>query len=215
MKKLKLKGYVLPTLYLLITLVIFVGVIFLGQDINLSGKDYDYSVDVFEEDPNTLPVAGTNDNNDNLSVIKSPVLNNEEEVTVGVHFYSKDDPQERQEQSLIYYENTYLPNTGVLYTSDDDFQVNALFDGKVTEILDDEFFGECVVVEHTTNLRSYYYGLDEIEVKKGDVVVTGTVLGKGKNNEIMNNKKTFLLEVYYNNEVLNPESFIGTKITDY
>ena len=31
----------------------------------------------------------------------------------------------------------------------------------------------------------------------------------------MNNKKTFLLEVYYNNELINPETFIGTKITDY
>ena len=36
-----------------------------------------------------------------------------------------------------------------------------------------------------------------------------------KTNEIMNNKKSFLLEVYHNNELINPESIVGTKITDY
>ena len=41
------------------------------------------------------------------------------------------------------------------------------------------------------------------------------MLGVSKNNEINNDKKTFLFEVYYNNKLLNPIKFIGTKITDY
>ena len=41
MKRRKLKSFVLPTLYLLITITIFVGVIFMGRDIALTNKDYD------------------------------------------------------------------------------------------------------------------------------------------------------------------------------
>ena len=91
---------------------------------------------------------------------------------------------------MIYYENTYLPNTGVLYTSTETFNVLSVFSGKVTDIIEDEFFGKCIVIEHASNLKTYYYGLDEIEVAVGDELTSGTVIGVSKNNEIMNNKKS-------------------------
>ena len=197
MKKRKLKGFVLPTLYLLITISIFTSVVLLGN--NLSLKDNVESVIVEDE------IASSN--------IVEPV--DKDKATASIHFYSKDDTSDVQEQSLIYYENTYIPNTGTLYTSDEPFEVKSVFEGKVTDILDDEFFGKYIVVEHTKNLRTYYYGLEEIEVEVGDEITSGGVLGISKVNEIINNKKSFLLEVYHNNELINPETFIGTKITDY
>ena len=108
-----------------------------------------------------------------------------------------------------------MPNTGLLYTSDDVFNVINIFDGKVSEIINDDFFTKCLVIEHDNNIKSYYYGLDEITVQVGDFVNTGDMLGISRNNEIMNNKKSMLLEVYHNNKLINPEDFIGTKITDY
>lgn len=209
MKKRKLRGYVLPTLYCLTAIAIFIGVIFLGEGINLQDKDYQYSSDILDD--NVEAVVGEDKVVSNL--ISSPIDNGAAQVEV--HYYHKDDDEKRQQESLIYYENTYLPNTGVLYAADQEFDVKATFDGKVVEILDDEFFGKCVVVEHSSNLRTYYYGIDDISVEKDSTVSNGQVLGISKNNEIMNNKKTFLLEVYYNNELINPEDFIGTKITDY
>jgi len=197
LKKRKLKGFVLPTLYLLITISIFTSVVLLGN--NLSLKDNVESVIVEDE------IASSN--------IVEPV--DKDKATASIHFYSKDDTSDVQEQSLIYYENTYIPNTGTLYTSDEPFEVKSVFEGKVTDILDDEFFGKYIVVEHTKNLRTYYYGLEEIEVEVGDEITSGGVLGISKVNEIINNKKSFLLEVYHNNELINPETFIGTKITDY
>lgn len=209
MKKLKLKGFVLPTLYLLITISIFTGIILLGKDYELANKDYNYGTNILEE--NIKPVVAEDTTNSNT--INRPF--EDEKVEIGVNFYNKDDEEIKQQNSLIYYENTYLPNTGVLYVSDDNFEVMTVFAGKVIDILKDEFFGECVVIEHNNNLKTYYYGLDEIEVSVGDELTNKAVIGVSKNNEIMNNKKSFLLEAYHNNELINPEKIIGTKITDY
>lgn len=209
MKKRKLKGFVLPTVYLLITISIFTGIILLGSNFTLSDKDYNYSTPTLNGNVESVIVEDTIASNK----IESPIEEGKAEVRV--HFYSKDAEEDRQQNSLIYYENTYLPNTGVLYTSAESFNVLSVFSGKVTEILDDEFFGKCVVVKHTSSIRTHYYGIDEIEVAVGDELTSGAVIGISKTNEIMNNKKSFLLEVYYNNELIDPETFIGTKVTDY
>ena len=209
MKKRKLKSYVLPTLYCLIAITIFVGVIFLGEGINLKDKDYNYSKEILDHNVESAVVEDKEVSN----LISSPI--DAGSAQISVHYYHRDDDELRQQESLIYYENTYLPNTGTLYASDEPFEVKATFDGKVIDILDDEFFGKCVVIEHSSNLRTYYYGLEEISVSKDSSISNGQVLGVSKNNEIMNSKKTFLLEVYYNNELINPEDFVGTKITDY
>ena len=209
MKKRKLKGFVLPTLYLLVTISIFTGVILLGSSFTLNSKDYDYGISALKDNVKSVIVEDTV----TTSYISAPIEEGMAEISV--HFYSKDATEDEQRNSLIYYENTYLPNTGILYTSDKEFNVLTVFDGKVSEILDDEFFGKCVVIEHTSTLRTYYYGLENIEVKVGDELTSGAVIGVSKNNEIMNEKKSFLFEVYHNSELINPETFVGTKVTDY
>jgi len=209
MKKRKLKGFVLPTLYMLITISIFTSIVLLGSSVNLKESNYTYGTDALKDTVQSVIVE------DEIASakIESPVDN--DKASISIHFYNKNGSVEEQNASLIYYENTYLPNTGVLYTGDENFEVKTVFAGKVAEILDDEFFGQYVVVEHTSNLRTYYYGLEDLEVEVGDELTTGAVIGMSKTNEIMNNKKSFLLEVYHNNELINPESIVGTKITDY
>ncbi len=210
MKRRKLKSFVLPTLYLLITITIFVGVIFMGRDIALTNKDYDYGTGILDNNDD-VPVLEEDTNV--VSDITKPIMDGAADIKV--HFYSKDESEELQQNSLIYFENTYLPNTGILYASDEVFDVRSIYNGKVTDIIEDEFFGKCIVIEHQNNLKSYYYGLDNISVKKDEEITTETILGSAKNNEIESDKKTFLLEVYHNNKLVNPESVIGSKITDY
>ena len=208
MKKRKLKGFVLPTLYLLITITIFTGIILLGSDYEFATKDYDFTTEILDKE--SLPVISEDETS---NVVASPVEEGKAEVSI--HFYNVKGNEDEQKNSLIYYENTYMPNTGVLYTSDEKFNVLNAFDGKVVEIKDDEFFNKCIVIEHDNNLKTYYYGLDDITVAIGDELNTGDMLGTSKNNEIMNNKQSFLFEVYHNNKLMNPEEFVNTKITDY
>ena len=147
MKRKKLRGFVLPTLYLLITISIFTGIILLGRNTELQDIDYDYSMDVEVDNVESVvveaPVTTSN--------ISSPVSDSKAQISI--HFYSKDSDEETQQSSLIYYQNTYLPNTGILYTGDDTFEIKTVFPGKVSDILDDEFFGKCIVIEHENNLK--------------------------------------------------------------
>lgn len=209
MKKRKLKGFVLPSLYLVITICVFTSILFLSSSLSLKNKedDYDYGVSAIRDNIKTVIVED--------EITSSKIENPTEEISAKVHFYKKDDSNENQENSLIFYKNTYLKNTGVLYESDKEFLVKTIFQGKVIEINEDEIFGNCIVVEHKNNLRSYYYGIDNVEVEVNDELTTGAVLGTSKKNEISNNNNSFLIEIYYNNELVNPEEVIGTKITDY
>lgn len=181
----------------------------MSSDQKLTNKNYNYGVNVL--DTSVIPVVKEED--EIPSVIESPV--DEQVAEISIHFYSKDDEEQLQQKSLIYYENTYLPNTGLLYTSDEIFLVKSAFSGKVVEIKDDSFFGKCIVIEHTNNLKTYYYGLNDLLVDVNDEISSKTDLGYSATNEIINDKKSFLFEVYYNNELINPEKFIGTNIEDY
>ena len=208
MKKRRLKGYVLPTLYMLITLCIFTSIILLGSTVTLDDVQYDYGSNILEGNSESVLLEDTAVS----SIIESPVASG---INISVHFYNKDSEEELQKNSLIYYERTYLPSTGVVYASKESFEVRSVFSGTVLEILDDKFFGSCIVVEHSKNLRTYYYGLENINVEAGNTLENGALLGTSRVNEILNTQNTFLLEVYYNSELIDPEKFIGTKITDY
>ena len=207
MKKRRLKSYVLPTTYLLITITIFTGILFMS---NKSGalEEYNFSTGVMKEE--VKPVVET-ENND--GIISSPV--DLESVKISVNYYSKDDETTRQEQSLILYEDTYLPNSGILLTSDNVFEVKSVYDGKVLEVKDDEILGTYVVIEHNTNLKTYYYGIDNIEVKQNDEVKEGTILGTSKENNISKGNKSCLFEAYYKGQTINPEKLINANIQDY
>lgn len=207
MKKRRLKSYVLPTTYLLITITIFTGILFMS---NKSGalEEYNFSTGVMKEE--VKPVVET-ENND--GIISSPV--DLESVKISVYYYSKDDETTRQEQSLILYEDTYLPNSGILLTSENVFEVKSVYDGKVLEVKDDEILGTYVVIEHNANLKTYYYGIDNIEVKQNDEVKEGTILGTSKENNISKGNKSCLFEAYYKGQTINPEKLINANIQDY
>lgn len=89
MKKRKLKSFVLPTLYLLITITIFVGVIFMGRDIALTNKDYDYGTGILDNNDD-VPVLEEETNV--VSDITKPIMDGAADIKV--HFYSKDESEE-------------------------------------------------------------------------------------------------------------------------
>ena len=204
MKHRKLKGYVLPTLYVIVLIVIF-GAVSLVSSLLQVNPNYLYSVDVMK-DISTPVVETVEDAN-----IVRPYTS--ADVRIGTYFYDVDDEAEKQQQSLIYFENTYMKNTGVFYQADNVFDCVAVLEGTVLNIKEDDILGNVVEIEHTPNLRTIYYSLDQVSVEVGEVLSQGDLIGTSGGNNITSNANNLLFEVYYNGTLINPEEFYQMEVS--
>ena len=130
-------------------------------------------------------------------------------------FYDKDDQEELQKKSIIHYESTYLPSTGILYTSDDVFDVIAICDGQVISVENDNILGTNVTIKHSDNLIAHYYSVGNVELKPNEIVTQGQILGSASKNKISTSNYNLFFEVTYQNELINPNKIYNQKITNF
>jgi peptidase M23B len=210
MKSKKLRSFVLPTVYIMVISVLFISISFLAN--NLSHNIEYGNMSVSTLDDNTTPVI-KNEENILQSIIEKPYVSSN--VSISKSFYDMTDDAKKQEDSLVYYQNTYLQNSGVLYESTDPFDIKASYDGKVTNVSKDDILGNYIEITHNENLKTVYYSLSEVTVKKDDVVLSGDVIGKSGTNKLNNDSKNSLLfEVYHNGVAIDPEDFYNMNIDD-
>ncbi len=210
MKSKKLRSFVLPTVYIMVISVLFISISFLAN--NLSHNIEYGNMSVSTLDDNTTPVI-KNEENILQSIIEKPYVSSN--VSISKSFYDMTDDAKKQEDSLVYYQNTYLQNSGVLYESTDPFDIKASYDGKVTNVSQDGILGNYIEITHNENLKTVYYSLSEVTVKKDDVVLSGDVIGKSGTNKLNNDSKNSLLfEVYHNGVAIDPEDFYNMNIDD-
>lgn len=201
MKQRKLRGYVLPTLYVIILMLIF-GTVSLVSTIFKNNPNYLYATGIIKNVDST-PVVNV-DGSLSDGIVK-PFVG--DYISIDKYFYDASEDEETQQKALIYFENTYMKNTGVLYKADKSFDVVMVLDGTIENVKNDEILGNVVEVVHNTNLRTIYYGLNDVKVKAGDVLSQGEVIGVGGTNKISEAKNILLFEVYYNGMLINPEKF--------
>ena len=211
MKKRKVKGFVLPTVYILVIGVLFISISFLGNTLQSQiNYDEDLSVNALQEEDAT-PVIKNEEEVKESKIVK-PFTS--EKVSVSKSYYSKEDDEKTQQNSLVYYEQTYLQNSGILYSADETFDIINVYDGTVTNVSKDEILGNVVEITHNPNLKTVYYSLGEIAVAKDDVITGGTIIGKSGDNLLDDEKDNCLLfEVYYNGNAIDPEEFYSMDIT--
>ena len=215
MKKRKLKGYVLPTVYVLVIAVLFISVSFLGSALQKELQDQDLSTEALDDD--VTPVIKEEEKKETEITTESKIVKPFTATSVGISksYYDMMDDEATQENSLVYYEQTYLQNSGVLYSSDEVFDVLATYDGTVTNVSTDEILGNVVEITHNPNLKTVYYSLGEVTVKNGDVLKSGDIIGKSGDNLLEGEKdNSLLVEVYYNGNTIDPEDFYNMNIED-
>ena len=128
-----------------------------------------------------------------------------DKVSIAKTFYDRNGNKEEQENSLIYYENTYLQNSGIIYSSDEEFDVVASLDGVVIDAKKDEILNNVVYISHDNNITTIYYGIKDINVHANDQISQGEVIGKSDKNKFIANKYSLLFEINNDGNVINPE----------
>lgn len=209
-KKYKLKGWVVFSVYAISIITIVSSLYLVGKTLEnmiYSPESISYVYRGIIDD--AVPVISTNQN----SKIIMPYQ--DENVKVIKNFYEKDSDNITQETSLIYYQNTYMPNTGILYGNDNVFDVIAVLDGTVESVTTDEVLGNIITIRHTNNLTTTYESLNNIDVIVGQSVNKGDIIGKSGINKIESSSNSMLLfEVNYNGTNINPSKIYDKNINE-
>lgn len=205
----KLKSFVFPVLYISLIFTVIVGLYFtskvLKQNDNNSLKDITYVSKTILD--NTIPVISVDD------TISNPYTG--DNVKIARYFYNLEDDMDRQKESIIYYNDTYMQSSGIDYTSENSFDVISILEGVVIDIKEDELLGKIVEIKHTNELVSSYAGLSEINVSKGENITKDMKIGKSGSNKINESLGNHLhFEVYKNGVNIDPLKVIGKKLGD-
>ena len=211
MKKLKLKSWVVPALYVFSITVIFVSIVLIGKVMSSNyekAPDNNYVPDNIVQDNEAPVIEVTND--------KVAFPYTMDGVVMAKNFYDDKASEDEQVKSLIFYKNTYMENTGILYSkTDGNFEVVSVLDGNVTSITKDDILGNVVEVTHSTELITIYHCLGEVNVKVGDTIKQNDVIGKSGQVNIDNGYENALLfEVNYQGKILNPNEFYKMNVSD-
>ena len=137
------------------------------------------------------------------------------EVKVSKNFYDYLAEAGEQEQSLIYYEGTYMPSSGVSYSKGDVFDVVAILDGTVKSVKEDTTLGNVITIEHENGITSVYQSVGEIAIKTDDIVSKGQVIAKSSVSNISTDLGNHLyFELIIDGICVDPENYYDKSINE-
>lgn len=209
MEKRKLKPFVMPMIYGIACAAIVMTLVLLdktqSQTVMKDDSEYIYvNSSIFTSD---IPVVQED------TIIVKPYTS--DKVQIVKKFYDVEGTDEEKKNAIIYYNDTYMQNSGILYKSNESFDVMSVLDGTVVDVKKDDVLGNVVEIKHTNNLISTYEGLSTVNVKKDQLIKQGDVLGKSGKLEIGETIENGLLfELIYNGKLVNPEKYFDKKVNE-
>lgn len=199
-KRLVLRPFVIPTLYLMVLLLLM---IFTANSL-YRDKPKEEENNVIEEKPivdNNIPVIEEVD-----TFVLNPYLGEEVHEQIGYYDYKGD--KETQEKSIVQFENTYLQNTGITYSADNDFKVISIMDGTVTKVYESELLGNIIEITKD-NIVSVYQMVKDIKVKVGDNVTSGFEIATSGVSKLFPKGSNLHFEIIKDGKIQDPKSIIG------
>ena len=201
-KKLVLKPFVLPTLYILMVIVLMTMSTTLIYKEKEEDDDLTYVSDSIIDD--STPVV-----NDSQIIILKPFTS--ENVTVVSGYYDYQTEAANQESSIVKYENTYLQNSGITYSSTEEFDVVSIMDGTITKIYSNDLLGNIIEITHDKDFVSVYQMLDNISenIKVGTKVARGEVIAKGGTSKLSPENYNLHFELMKEGSLVDPNNYLG------
>lgn len=217
MKRRKLKSFVVPMMYVA-SIAMLIGSVYVIERLVNNAVFQNEEVEEVEE------VIYSSDDNDYEFHDDIPVVNTEEvivrpytngDVKIVKNYYDYQGDASGQENSIVYYGNTYMQNSGVDYGMDLEFEVVSILDGTVIEVVDDEIMGKTIKIKHSNDLISVYQSMGSVDVKVDDVVTQGMVIGKSGEANVSPELGNHLhFELYHQGSVVNPENYYDKLVND-
>lgn len=211
------KKWIFPAAYMGIAAIILAGVMWYQNS-----KDFSFT----KETPNAAPQSSQQDNgqaqtaqlpDEQKAVPVSadapfawPTKTDAETHKV-MSFFDETADKKEKEAALVQYDNSYWPNTGIAIAAKDkkSFEVTASLGGKVTKAERDPMLGYQVEVQHENGLSTVYASLDEMNVKSGDLVEQGAVLGMAGRNVFEKDLGIHLhFEVHKDGQAVAPDKYL-------
>ena len=206
MKIKRLKNYAIPLIILLLLTTILYSSYRIWQ---ILSYDSNITNDTYVSNNTNDQIIPTN--KEEKEVIRPYKGKN---INIEIPFYNIDGTDKEQQQALILYENIYMQNTGVMYTSDQEFNCISVLDGVVKDIKDDPIMGKIVEIENNKNITTIYQSLKEVNIKVGDNLKQKDVIGISGQNKITDSKYALHFEVYKKGEIIDPEQFYLLSMED-
>ena len=203
----KLKPFVIPVIYSIVTITMLISLMFLIQNllnVNKNPLTYITSGTIAED---IVPVVS-----EKKTIIRPYT---DQDVIIVQNFYDYKGEKQNQENSLIFYENTYLQNSGVDYGKGSTFDVVAILEGTVIKVKQDDILGKIVEIRHSNDLIGSYQCLGETELKENDTVSQGQKIGTSGSCNISKNLGDHLhFEITSKGEVINPEAIYDKQLNE-
>lgn len=203
----KLKPFVIPVIYSIVTITMLISLMFLIQNllnVNKNPLTYITSGTIAED---IVPVVS-----EKKTIIRPYT---DQDVKIVQNFYDYKGEKQNQENSLIFYENTYLQNSEVDYGKGSTFDVVAILEGTVIKVKQDDILGRIVEIRHSNDLIGSYQCLGETELKENDTVSQGQKIGTSGSCNISKNLGDHLhFEITSKGEVINPEAIYDKQLNE-
>lgn len=205
--KRRLKTSVVYSLYGLSFTLLLTGVVLLGMATKKATETtYDYvSKSIFDYEE----IKAVN----NSVSIKKPYV--DESIKIVKDYYDYQDEAKDQENSLVYYENTYIQSSGVSYSNGNSFDVVSILEGTVKEVKEDTTLGNSITIDHGNGIVSVYQSVTNITVKEGDKINAGFVIATSSTSNISTELENHLyFELIINGVCVNPEDYYDKLISE-
>jgi murein DD-endopeptidase MepM/ murein hydrolase activator NlpD len=164
----------------------------------------------------TDDIGGNSQSNVNLSIKETFAMYDERltDVLIGVAFTPIGYPGTSIINSKFGYRNHPVRRGSIEFHSGLDFKgrkgdaVKSTADGKVILAGWFQGYGKCVRIRHKNNLETLYGHLSKIDVKEGQMVTSGQVIGKvGSTGQSTGNHLHY--EVRKNGKPVNPRNYLN------
>lgn len=200
------KRWFYPALYLGVAAIVIASVLWMQTGTKVADQDRDETAHNYDEE--AIPTAQQQE------VFVEPVL--AKDVEVRTPFYDVEASAEDQESALVFYNNKYHQNQGIDYAlkSGEAFDVTASLSGTVTKAEKDALLGHVIELKHSNGVTTVYHSLANIDVKEGDKVEQGDVLGEAGKSTF--NKEAGIhahFEIRKDGVAVNPLDYFGKSAT--